>query len=242
MVVFDDVRVNFNFEWLFSKITTGIDVNPKGLKAFRVEPVPIWVVTNHTLKGDDTSHTRRQYEIAFSDFFNAYRTPKDHFGHNLFREWEWEQWNLYYNFLALCIQTYLRFPDMKKYTIPKADIERRRLRQQIGENFLEFADNYWDYEGAKAYSPGGLDAPSSMLNCGVAKTKVLNDYLEQFRTDSKFMTVKSIKEKCELYARYKGYDMNPNAGKDGRVKIGNIEYLVLANEDFNANNYHRVDA
>lgn len=245
-IVFDDVRVNFNFEWLFSKITTGVEVNGKGIKQFRVDPLPIWVVTNHALNGDGNSFTRRQYQIAFSDYFNAERTPYDEFGHNLFTDWDYEQWNLYFNFLANCVQVFLRYNDLNRYTIPKDDLERRRLRQLIGENFLEFAEVYFavsEDEAAQPYSPlegTGVGPGGCYRNHAVSKTKVLNDYLEQFKAEKNHINTKRIKEKVEMYCRYKGLKFNPVRGADGRLKINGTEYLIVADEAFDANDYQKI--
>lgn len=244
-IVFDDVRVNFNFEWLFSKITTGVEVNGKGIKQFRVDPLPIWVVTNHALNGDGNSFTRRQYQIAFSDYFNGERTPYDEFGHNLFSDWDYDQWNLYYNFLANCIQVFLRYNDLNRYTIPKDDLERRRLRQLIGENFREFAEVYFardDEQAAAPFNPmdpGSSQSSGCYRNQAVSKNKILNDYLEQFKADKNIVNVKRIKEKVEMYCKYMGLKFNPLRGADGRLKINGVEYLIVADDDFDANNYQK---
>ncbi|MBL7780662.1 MAG: hypothetical protein JNM22_05545 [Saprospiraceae bacterium] len=245
-IIFDDTKVNFNFEWLFSKITTGVEVNGKNIKQFRVAPLPIWVVTNHAINGDSDSFTRRQYPIAFSDYFSAERTPFDEFGHTMFTDWDADQWNLYYNYLANCIQVFLRFPDLKKYTIPKADLERRRIRQAMGENFLEFAEVYFarkDDEPAPfdPHAPGQGDAHAGPFrNAAVSKTKILNDYLEQFKADRSYINAKKIKEKVELFCKYKGLQFNPIHGADGRLKINGTEYLIVADHEFNADNYEKI--
>ena len=65
IILFDDVRVNFNFEFLFSQITTGLLINPKGEKRYKVDPPKFIVITNHALNGDGNSFDRRQYAISF---------------------------------------------------------------------------------------------------------------------------------------------------------------------------------
>jgi hypothetical protein len=236
-LVFDDVRVNFNFEWTFSKITTGIEANWKNRQKLYLDPIPMWLVTNHALNGEGNSFTRRQYQLSFSDFFNANRTPHDVFGHQLFDDWDWEQWNLFYNYMAACIQTYLRFNDLNKYVIPQGDLMKRKLRQMIGENFLEFCENYFGVEEDDngAFSP---DAPTkgSFRNAMVPKDKVLADYLEENRGEAKFMNAKRVKEKTRLYCQYKGLDFCPNAGADGRLKRNGVEYLLVADGQFLASN------
>ena len=220
-ILFDDVRVNFDFELLFSQITNKIRVKP-----FQGAPIDITapvftITTNHAIRGDDTSTRRRQYLLAFCNFFNEHRTPRHFFGHQLFYDWDKTQWNLYYNLMATALQVYMQHSDLGQYGIESGDIQRRKLRQQIGEDFLEFADTYF--------------TAGYMLNRVVVKERVLNDYLSQFPHDRKFMDVRRIKEKCELFARYASLDYNPTAkGPDNRIKSSGFEFICLADKDFNA--------
>lgn len=245
-IVFDDVRVNFNFEWLFSKITTMIEANWKNRTKLFLDPVPMWIITNHAIRGNSNSYLRRQYLLAFSDFFNGLRSPYDVFGHQMFDDWDWEQWNNYYNFIASCIQTYLRFNDLNKYVIPQQDLEKRKLRQEIGENFLEFAEVYFsEPDPASAVAIFGPDAASGserggFRNCAVEKGRVYHDYIREYPGDGKYMNVKRVKDKVAMYCKYADLDFNPCAGKDGRIKHNGTEYLVVADDKFNADNYRKI--
>ena len=109
IIWFEDLRVNFDFEHLFPSITKATWVEKKGVDGFKLEPKKILLDTNHALNGNDNSHHRRQYLISFSDYYNKYRTVRDDFGHQFYEEWDWDQWNLFYNWIATCVQTYLRF-------------------------------------------------------------------------------------------------------------------------------------
>jgi hypothetical protein len=227
IIVYDDCRVNFDFEALFSQITRGVEVNQKGNRKFTI-PAPKFIIsTNHALNGSDDSHMRRQYMVSFSNYFNRARTPQDQFGRLMFDEWDYEQWNLFYNLMATCIQVYMQFSDLNKYTIPTVDLERRKLRQQIGENYLEFASLYFS---AEAYR-----------NKAIHKDKVTNDYLESYPQDRKYMNNRTIKEKTALYSKYSKLFYNPCAGADGRVKFGKDEYLVVADDLFDKNSYDKID-
>ena len=237
LLVFDDCRVNLDFEHFFSQITRGVEVNQKGLRKFNI-PAPKFIFsTNHAIRGNDNSTNRRQYLLGFSDYFNSARTPQDTFGRLMFNEWDFEEWNRFYNFMAVCIQTYLRFPDLNKYTIPTADLERRKLRQELGENFLEFAELYFGNDEAGG-DPFGQ--PQAYRNAAVEKKKVLLDYLEAYPNDRKYMDEKRIKQKVKLYCQYTGLEFNPTAGDDGRVKFGKTEYVIVADNDFDAKNYVKV--
>lgn len=220
-IVFDDVRVNFDFELLFSQITEAIRVKPFQGAPITI-PSPVFTITtNHAIRGDSTSFRRRQYLLGFSNYFNEYRNPRHVFGHTLFEDWDKTQWNLYYNLMATAIQVYMQYPDLGRYGIDSGDISRRKLRQQLGEDFLEFADLYFE----RGY----------MLNKLIVKERVLEDYLAQFPNDRKFMDVRRIKEKCELYAKYTGMDYNAMAkGPDGRIKSSGFEFVCISNQELDA--------
>lgn len=220
VVLFDDVRVNFNFEFLFSHITTGIKVNPKGEKRFAVLPPKFIITTNHALNGDGNSFERRQFVISFSDYFNGHRTVGDEFGHQFFQEWDNDQWNLFYNWMATCTQAYLKHGT--QYSIAKdSNLARRKMRQRIGENFLDWA--------SLVYSPeSGL-----FLNKEVEKVFACEQYLLQYPSDRKYVNPKRFKEKLLLFARYQNLEVNPGVvSKDGRIKSDGKEFLILADDKF----------
>lgn len=236
ILVFDDCRVNLDFEHFFSQITRGVEVNQKGQRRFNI-PAPKFIFsTNHAIRGSDNSTMRRQYLLGFSDYFNAARTPQDSFGRLMFNEWDYEEWNRFYNFMAICIQTYLKFSDLNKYTIPTADLERRKLRQELGENFLEFAELYFSTEEEAS----AFGEPQCYRNVAIEKKKVLLDYTDAFPNEKKYMDEKRIKEKVRLYCKYMGFEYNPTAGTDGRVKFGKTEYLIVADENFDRKTVIRV--
>jgi DNA primase len=229
IILFDDVRVNFSFEFLFSHITTGLTINEKGVKRYTVEPKKFVVTTNHALNGEGNSFDRRQYHISFSDYYNSYRTLADDFGCQLFHEWEHDQWNLFYNWIATCIQTYLKFG--LEVGINKEDLDRRKLRQKIGENFLDWASIY--------YHP----TEGEMLNNKLDKDYGCAKYLESYQQERKYMNPRKFKKKLQMYGIYAGLDFNPGVdSKDGRIKSNGREYLVLANEFYGENSARYINS
>lgn len=218
VILYDDVRVNFNFEMLFSHITTGIEVNRKGKDSYSLEPPKFIIPTNHALKGNSDSFTRRQYIISFSDYYNNNRRVDQDFGHQFFHEWEYDQWNLFYNWIALCIQQYLKY--RLDYGIDLHDVNRRKLRQLMGENFLDWAETMYGNEGA-------------FLNKRVEKTYARNHYLDKNPRDAKFTSPTAFKRKIVAYAEYAGLHFNPTStDKYKRLKSGSTEYYQLTNSQF----------
>ena len=156
-VFFDDVRANFDFESLFQVITGSMTVNQKsGLRfTLRKEESPkILVTTNHALNGIGSSFNDLQAYVVFCDFYNDDHKPVHDFGCAFFSEWDADQWGLFYNLMATCLMLYFRskqngWSGTKRIGIvppPMEDVEKRKLRQTMGENFLTWADAYFHWD------------------------------------------------------------------------------------------------
>lgn len=224
VVVINDVRVNFDFENFFGDITEGVEVNPKGEKKFTVDPPKFIVSTNHAINGNDTSHSRRQFLLSFSDYYNNHRTPFNDFGQQLFYDWDYDQWNLYYNFIAACIQNYLKHG--LKYTIPMEAIERRKLRQQMGESFLEWAEDIFD-------------SKSPYKNHALDKRFLIEDFLEKYPKERRYCDSRKFKARIKTFCIYSKTVFNPQFQGE-RHKSNGKEYFTIADEKFDANNYKLV--
>jgi len=233
VILYDDVRVNFNFEFLFSQITTGLTVNPKGEKRYEILPPKFIIATNHALNGDGNSFDRRQYTITFSDYFNGHRTVGDEFGHQLFHEWDYDQWNFFYNWMAQCVQLYL------KHGLVDASndgmIKRRKLRQEVGESFIMWASLVFDTE-----TDASGDWLGIYLNKRVEKMWLMEKYLEANRKAVRYMDDVLFKKKIKAYAQYAGLTFNPNRDpkKNGdRIKSNGDEYFILADHNYQQQMY-----
>jgi hypothetical protein len=110
VVVFDDVKKNFNFENIFSLITEGITLERKGKDAIKlnVEDSPkIIITTNYAIKGSGNSHSRRRHELEIAQHYNGKLTPFDEFGRQLFDDWNDADFLAFDNYMVGCVQTYL---------------------------------------------------------------------------------------------------------------------------------------
>lgn len=228
LVFIDDVLQNFNFEFLFPNITGDWTVNYKGGRRITLpftRSPKIYIATNHAIRGTGSSFTDRQWLLAFSDFYNDTHKPVDDFGCLFFSEWDYEQWNLTWNLLANCIQLYLEYGVVQA---PGERLEQRKLRQEIGETFISWADEYF--------------SDPSRLNSRLPR-KELHDALRTYDPDQrKFFTPTAFKKKFVLYCEWKGYVFNPQkydtltgkpfqTDKDGRPivddKAGGVEYFTV---------------
>jgi hypothetical protein len=138
VLVFDDVKKNFNFENLFSVITEGITIEYKGKDSIKLdvtESPKIIITTNYTIKGDSASFNARKYEVEMSSYFNDKYTPMMEFGHELFNEWSEEEWNRFDNYMIECIKIYLANGLIE---MPLLNLDYRKLLDEIGQEMLNF--------------------------------------------------------------------------------------------------------
>ena len=228
LVFIDDVLQNFNFEFLFPNLTGDWTVNKKGgtriTYPFSKSP-KIYLATNHAIRGTGSSFTDRQWLIAFSDFYNDTHKPLDDFGVLFFSEWDFTQWNLCWNLLAACIQLYLTYGVVQA---PGERLEQRKLRQEIGELFITWADEYFSSD--------------EHLNHRLVKKELYDALVNYDPAIRKFIQPTAFKKKLVLYCRWKGYVFNPQKydprsgkplfyDKDGKPilddKAGGVEYVTI---------------
>ena len=253
-VFFDDVRANFDFESLFQVITGGMTVNQKsGLRfSLRKEETPkILVTTNHAINGSGSSFQDRQAFMVFSDFYNDHHKPVNDFGVAFFSEWDSEQWNLFFNLMAYCLVMYFRskqngWSGTKRLGIvppPMEDVEKRKLRQTMGENYLTWADAFFDWDD---------NLKMGNLNKEHIRKELYDSFMNENPQERKYTTPSKFKEKTVAFCIYKGYDLNPTKRTEQGLdyheykrrqpqrsfigephKTGGKEYFTIANNDFN---------
>lgn len=228
LVFIDDVLQNFNFEFLFPHITGSWSVNYKGGRRvtypFTLSP-KVYIATNHSIKGSGSSYTDRQWLLAFSDYYNDEHKPVDDFGCLFFSEWDYEQWNLTWNMMATCIQLYLTYGVVQA---PGERLEQRKLRQEITETFISWADEYF--------------SSSENLSKRTARKELYEAFCNYDPAQRKFVTPTEFKKRFVKYCQWKGYVFNPSKydtvtgkplqfDKDGRPvtddKAGGVEYFTI---------------
>lgn len=171
VLVFDDVKRNFNFESLFSVITEGITIEYKGQDAIKipVEKSPkILITTNYTVGGIGGSFERRKFEVEMSSYFGYHHTPEDEFNHMLFDEWDNDEWRSFDSYMINCLQYYLEnglvehefnnletrkfinITNMEFYEWSKDNITSN-IRTYKGETYDNFIDEYPDYGPKSKY-------------------------------------------------------------------------------------------
>lgn len=235
VVFIDDAMKDFDFELLFGLITGDWPVNPKGAQPYVLpfEKSPkIYLTTNHAISGNGSSFIDRQWILAFSDFYNDTHKPVDDFGMLFFDEWDGNQWELFWNLVAQCVQIYFRFGCVQA---GGNKAEQRRLRQEVGEEFLMWADEYFSDERR-------LDV--EILRSDIYEA--LKSYVGNGR--SQFYTPTGFSKRLRAYCKFRGYLLNPDCynpstkeyrrydNTTGRpvttIKRGGVEYFMIARPDY----------
>jgi len=255
LVNLDDLRTNVDFEFFFPLISGQLKVNPKGQPSFTLDQKDtpkLFMTTNHAINGEGTSFRDRQAFMAFSDFYNDKHKPIDDFGKNFFSEWEYEQYNLFYNCMATCLQLYFEsqakgWAGKNKGIIdpPMETLEKRRLRQQVGEDMMQWAE--LKFLAGETRCP--LDGSS--LNCRESRKELQDDFFNQNPQSRKYITTTTFKKKLILFCKYKHFHFNPNKPNEDGIdygtwkekypkrifqgeadKSGGMEYFTVANNLF----------
>ncbi|KAA6348459.1 DNA primase [termite gut metagenome] len=231
LVFIDDVLRSFDFEQLFPNITGDWSVNYKGGRrvTFPFTKSPkIYIATNHAVTGSGSSFTDRQWLLAFSDFYNDEHKPIHDFGCLFFDEWDFEQWNLTWNLLANCIQLYLRFGVTQA---PGERLQQRKLRQEITEPLLSWADEYFSGE--------------DKFDTKLPRKDLYDAFCNYDPMQRKFISPTMFKKKFIQYCQFREYAFNPHKydpvtgkphqfDKDGKPilddKSAGIEYFMISNK------------
>jgi len=210
ILVFDDVKKNFNFENLFSLITEGITLEYKGQDALSipVEKSPkILITTNYTIGGIGGSFERRKFEVEMSAYFNFKHTPLDEFGHMLFSDWNESEWSKFDNFMINCEQYYLA------NGLVKHDFNNLDVRKFIKETSFEF------YEWSK-------DSDNMPMGIKVDKNEHFTKFTNDYQDYKKWLSQKKFTQWLERFGDF--YKIEYIHGRTHSSRY--IEYLKQPEE------------
>ncbi|MHC1738967.1 MAG: bifunctional DNA primase/polymerase [Ignavibacteriaceae bacterium] len=171
IILFNDIDKKFPFERLFNVVTDSMVVEKKNKPE---ETIPfahspkVLMNTNYSILNNDHSSIARQFTVEFSSHYNVFRTPVDDFYHRFFDDWDADEWNAFYLFMAHCLSFYLA-NGLVEYT--HSTLNQRKIIDGSCPEFLDFME-----ENLK-------------LNEMIPK----QDFLEKFReTEESFAELKMI--------------------------------------------------
>jgi len=221
VVFLDDLRANIDFERFFPEITGDFQVERKGIKRFtlpRGVAPKLFLTTNHAIRGEGGSFKDRQFLLGFSDWYNESYKPLDDFGVMFFDEWNENQWNLFYNFAAMSLHLYFKHGLIPA---PTEKLEQRRLRQEIGEVFIDWAEEYFSF--------------SENLNVQIYKNSMYDEkdiihgdgFLIKYPGERRYTNIRKFKRKLKMYCDFRsGFEFNPSQhGND--IKTNGKEFVEV---------------
>jgi hypothetical protein len=207
LICINDLKRNFNPEWLFNDITDGLEVNKKNQQPFMLL-VKMAILTNLPMNLPGDSNLDRFVVFEFSDYFNRLHSPIKEFN-NMFLTDQWSpaDWNQYYYFIARCVLTFfqnhceLPNPELINYS-------HRNLMQQVGADLMEFIEEDWQPLAGDWYDIKEVFKRFQDQNPG-------NEKLAQRKFTDK---VQKYMNECGKYKKYSKLE-NLKKERDGQRKI-----------------------
>lgn len=142
VLVFDDVKKNFDFERLFSVVTEGITVERKNKDAIKIpfhKSPKVVITTNYAIQGKGNSFERRKWEMEFKQFYTKDFTPQDEFGRLLFNDWNEKDWCAFDNYMIKLLQSYLKTGLVKCNFV---NLKERKFRAETNAEFAEWVHEF----------------------------------------------------------------------------------------------------
>lgn len=138
VVHINDVKANYDVECHYNEIEDGITVNKKFQLPFTIH-AKIGISTNRTLKIAGDSSLDRFQVFDLSSHYSKEWTPEKEFGKWFFRDFTEHEWAMFDTFMLQCMQYYLKEGLLPYKSI---NLEKRLLHEQIGEDMINFLDDF----------------------------------------------------------------------------------------------------
>jgi hypothetical protein len=209
VLVFDDVKKNFDFESKFSLVTEGITLERKNKDAIKlkVEESPKMILsTNYAIKGEGNSHDRRRHEIEFAQFYGKALTPYDDFNRQLFDDWDELDFQRFDNYMVYCLQSFL-----KMGLVPQ-NAKNIKMRKFIAETSMEFLEWVKDKENV-------------MHNDRLEKSVYFTNFTNDYQDYKKWLTNKKFNIWIQKYCNFIGAEYlegNTNGMRWFTIKTGQL--------------------
>ena len=207
ILVFDDVKKNFDFERLFSVVTEGLTLEKKNKDAIKIpfEKSPkIAITTNYAIKGAGNSFARRKWELELHQHYSKEFTPLDEFGRLMFGDWNENDWCGFDNYMISCLQFYIA------EGLQESKFVNLKVRQLSAETCYDFIEWCGVIEGQK-----GTDLLSE--NTRLYKPSLYGNFVEEYPdyAPKSKMSISRIKfyKWLHAYALFKT-TKTPEEGKD----------------------------
>lgn len=203
IVMIDDIAKDIDLHRFLNTVTGRMEVRAmyRDTEVVSFEESPkVAGTSNHGLKGFDSSLRRRTWFMAFCDYYHpenrmqqiAERSPLTEFGKNLITDYTDDEMNRFYNFMAWCLHTYMKF--RHRIQPPMEAINKRNIQRAIGDEFIWWADEYFT---------------DDKLNATIDKDEALDNYKQTLPEKYRDIKMNTFKSRLIQYCSYHGYIYNP---------------------------------
>jgi hypothetical protein len=153
IIFIDDVEKNFKFSSLFSILTGPLLINKKNKQQaiipFDKSP-KIFLTSNYSIGGLDTSSKRRKYEFPIVKHFGEEIEPISIFKRQFFSGWDRDEWLRFDNFIIDCCIKYLKEGDKRSIGNMTDKSTERSLISNTSRDFVDYMDgqlsvNFFDF-------------------------------------------------------------------------------------------------
>jgi hypothetical protein len=157
VVWLDDVKKDFDFTLLHSNLTDGWTIERKFHPQMLIPPAdsPKTIICSNSIikESGGSTNKRRQFIIEVGDYYSSRIVlgterpiEQEHGGLFYSDAWAEDEWSMFFSFLLTCALNYLR-DGLVAYA--GGNVERNRLRQRVGEEFVEWVDEQGFVTGPK---------------------------------------------------------------------------------------------
>lgn len=203
LILINDLRKYVKVESFFNDVTEGVTVDKKGKDPFRIVTKMIFT-TNSSLEIKGASAKDRFLEYEFANYFHPGHTPEMEFKHWFFRDWQPEDWNRFYTFMAECCQVFLG-AGCKMKEPDQINLARRKLLEHTAPEFVEWVETELMPKNGQPHAYGEL------------YEKFTGSYPD-FKSDKfKQRRFKEwLKTYCNLHPDYMDYNKERNETRDAQ--------------------------
>ena len=192
--VIDDVPVGFKYDALYTNISGDIKPERKGTHTSVIpfEDTPKFIITTNNIVPHDkqaTSTNRRFAEYQLTDFWNNDNRPVDYFKGNFFDDWDELEWQLFHEFMVVCVTEFLENGLQKIAYSKEADNFRSAFTNDV---LLEEFERIFEVMKLKG---------SFSVN------DIVTEYKNSIWKDEKFFSSRTTRDYIIAYISYHRFDI-----------------------------------
>lgn len=219
LVILNDVRRKFRFEWLYNDIVDGVERQRKTEMPIKIN-VKFLIPTNETIEMSSGSSKDRVVEFELSNHYNYKHQPEHDFNGRWFfgNVWSVEDWQLFDNVMLECLRLFLEkgLPT----NIKSINLERRKLLDETAQEFINFMDDKISGNAEKPIILNNVGTELDLANW-YNKKELYEEFKLQYSDFSK-LSSKGFTSWVDKYSEYSG-----NVGKLEKSRSNSVEKLYF---------------